>query len=146
MALEPPGPRAQAPRRLWGREWFFPARSSSFTSPRARISKKPRTWPDFSVTGWLSWRQWFPTLRRAMDMDKITEQQNFFFSSWKDVILSSLQNQKITRSRLGNGALVLALTQNPIRSPPPSPKKKESRDLATTINAVELTWGTMACN
>lgn len=29
---------------------------------------------------------------------------------------------------------------------PPSPKKKKSRDHATAINAVELTWATMACN
>ena len=124
---------------------FSPARSSFLTSLRNRISNKPRTWSDFSVAGWLSWQQWFPTLRRAMGMDKITEQQNLFFSSWKDVILSSLQNRKITRSRLRNGALVLALTQNPLRSPR-FPKTKKGRDHATAINAVELTWATMACN
>ena len=120
---------------------FSPVRSSFLTSLRARIANKPQTRSDFSVAGWLSWQQWYPTLRRAMGMDKITEQQTFFFSSWKKVILSSLQNRKITRSRLRNGALVLALTPNQI-SPPP----RRSRDHATAINAVELTWATVACN
>ena len=102
---------------------FSPVRSSFLTSLRARIANKPQTWSDFSVAGWLSWQQWYPTLRRAMGMDKITEQQTFFFSSWKKVILSSLQNRKITRSRLRNGALVLALTPYQI-SPPPRRRKK----------------------
>ena len=52
-----PGPRAQVPRSLWGREWFFRARSSFHTSLRARISNKPQTWSDFHVTGSLSWWQ-----------------------------------------------------------------------------------------